>query len=76
MGIERRDENSLSPKQRKSSSSKSDDQQLRLFVSEHPDVYLQEIVEKFGTTLQSGCYACKKPKISLKKKTPLLQGDR
>jgi len=41
---------------------------LRLFVREHPDAYLREIAEKFGTTLQAGFYACKRLKISLKKR--------
>ena len=58
--IRRRGENSLPAKQRKSSSSKIDDQQLRLFVGKHPDAYLQEIAKKFGTTLQDGFYACKR----------------
>ena len=55
-------------KRRKSSPSKIDDKQLRLFVPEHPDAYLREIAEKFGTTLQAGFYACKRLKISLKKR--------
>jgi transposase len=49
-----RRENSLPAKQRKSSPSKIDEQQLLLFVREHPDAYLREIAEKFGTTLQAG----------------------
>ena len=62
-------------KQGKSSSSKIDDQQLRLFVRQHPDAYLREIAEKFGTTLQAGFYACKRLKISLKKE-PVVGGER
>jgi transposase len=73
--IRRRGENCLSAKQGKSSSSKIDDQQLRLFVLEHPDAYLRKIAEKFGTTLQARFYACKRLKISLKK-DPLLRGER
>ena len=73
--ILRRDENYLPPKQRKSSPSKIDDQQLRLFVREHPDAYLRKIAEKFGTTLQSGCYACKRLKISLKKRPLTTKGE-
>ena len=73
--IRRRGENCLSAKQGKSSSSKIDDQQLRLFVRQHPDAYLREIAEKFGTTLQSRFYACKRLKISLKK-DPLLREER
>ena len=66
--IRRRGENCLPAKQRKSSPSKINDQQLRLFVREHPDAYLREIAEKFGITLQAGFYACKRLKISLKKR--------
>jgi transposase len=73
--IRRRGKNYLPAKQGKSSSSKIDDQQLRLFVRQHPDAYLREIAEKFGTTLQSRFYACKRLKISLKK-DPLLGGER
>jgi hypothetical protein len=47
----------------------------RLFVREHPDAYLREIAEKFGTTLQAGFYACKRLKISIKKDS-LLRGER
>jgi hypothetical protein len=39
-----------------------------LFVREHPDAYLREIAEKFGTTLQAPFYACKRLKISLQKR--------
>jgi transposase len=66
--ILRRDENYLPPKQRKSSPSKIDDQQLRLFVRKHPNAYLREIAEKFETTLQAGFYPSKRLKISLKKR--------
>jgi predicted transcriptional regulator len=65
----------LSAKQTKSSSSKIDDQQLLLFVREHPGAYLREIAEKFGTTLQAGFYVCKRLKICLKK-DPLVRGER
>ena len=62
-------------KQGKSSSSKIDDQELRLFVREHPDAYLREITEQFGTTLESEFYGCKRLKISLKK-DPLLRREK
>jgi hypothetical protein len=38
------------------------------FFREHPNAYLREITEKFGTTLQAGFYASKRLKISLKKR--------
>jgi hypothetical protein len=58
----------LPTKQRESSLSKIDDQQLRLFLREHPHAYLREIAEKFDTTLQAGFYASKSLKISVKKR--------
>ena len=61
-------------KQRKSSSRKIDDQELRLFVREHPDAYLREIAEQFGTTLEAEFYGCKRLKISLKKDPLLREG--
>ena len=66
--IRRKRENSLPPAQRKSSPSKIDDQKLRLFIQENPDAYLREIAQLFGTTLQAAFYACKRLKISLKKR--------
>ena len=63
----RRHQNYSPGKQRKSSPSKIDDPQLRLFIPKHRDAYLREIAEKIGTTLQVGFYACKRLKISLKK---------
>ena len=66
--IRRRGENCLPAKQRKSSPSKINDQQLRLFVRKHPNAYLREIAEKFETTLQAGFYPSKRLKISLKKR--------
>jgi transposase len=65
--IHRRGENCLSAKQRQSFPSKIDYQRLRFFVREHPDAYVREIAEKFGTNLQAGFYACKRLKISIKK---------
>ncbi len=69
--IRRRRENNLPPKQRRSSPSKIDDQKLQLFVQEHPDSYLREIAKPFGATLQAAFYACRRLKISLKKRSPI-----
>lgn len=66
--IRRKRDNCLPPKQRRSSPSKIDNQKLQLFIQEHPDAYLREIAKQFGTTLQAAFYACKRLKISLKKR--------
>lgn len=67
--IRRKRENCLAPKKRNSSPSKIDDHKLRLFIQAHPDAYLREIAKQFGTTLQAVFYACKRLKISLKKRS-------
>jgi len=66
--IRRKRDNCLAPKQRRCAPSLIDSQQLQSFIQEHPDAYLREIANKFGTTLQAVFYACKRLKISLKKR--------
>lgn len=73
--IRRKRENSLPPKARRSAPSKIDDQKLRLFVQEHPDSYLREIAKPFGATLQAAFYACRRLKISLKKRPPIMKKE-
>lgn len=67
--IRRMRENCLAPKPRRSSPSLIDSQKLRSFIQEHPDAYLREIAKEFGSTLQAVFYACKRLKISLKKRS-------
>lgn len=74
--IRRKRENCLAPKSRRCSPSLIDNQKLQSFIREHPDAYLREIGKEFGTTLQAVFYACKRLKISLKKKDALLRGAR
>ena len=64
----RKKEQNLAPKARCSSPSKIDNDRLQKFIQEHPDAYLREIAEQFGTTLQAIFYACKRLKITLKKR--------
>lgn len=66
--IRKKRENCLAPKPRRCSPSLIDSQKLQSFVREHPDAYLREIAKEFGTTLQAVFYACKRLKISLKKR--------
>lgn len=69
--IRRKRENCLAPKPRRCAPSLIDSQKLQSFVREHPDAYLREIAEEFGTTLQAVFYACQRLKISLKKRHPI-----
>ncbi len=68
--IRREREGSLPAKPRRSAPSLIDSQKLRAFVEEHPDAYLREIAEEFGSTPQGVFYACRRLKISLKKRPP------
>lgn len=66
--IRREREGLLPPKPRKSAPSLIDSQKLRAFIEKHPDAYLREIAEEFGSTPQGIFYACRRLKISLKKR--------
>jgi transposase len=66
--IKRKREGNLAPKVRVTPSRKIDSQLLLEFISCHPDAYLREIADHFGVTIQAIFYACKRHKISLKKR--------
>jgi len=66
--IRRRQKNCLAPKARRHSPSLIDSAKLRSFIQENPDAYLREIAAEFAVTLQAVFYACKRMKISLKKR--------
>ena len=74
--MRRKRDNCLPPKQRRSSPRKIDNQKLQWFIQEHPDAYLREIAKHFGTTLQAVFYACKRLKISLKKRPHTMKKER
>ncbi|GAB4192843.1 MAG: hypothetical protein Tsb0015_15350 [Simkaniaceae bacterium] len=66
--IKRKKEGCLAPKKTKDRRShKIDEEKLRLYIEEHPNSYLREIAEFFGTTIAAVFYACKRLKITLKK---------
>src|SRR5690606_27056780 len=67
--LRRKKQNSLSPKARKTGSYKIDETRLKDYIAKNPDAYLREITEEFGTTIPAVFYACKRGKITLKKKT-------
>lgn len=58
----------LAPKSRRQSPSKIDSNKLKKYIEDHPDAYLREIATEFGSTLQGVFYACKRLKITLKKR--------
>ena len=67
--LRRMKQHNLAPKARRLGPSKIDSNKLKEYIQKHPDAYLREISEKFGTTLQAIFYACKRLKITLKKRS-------
>ena len=64
----RESEGSLSPKKRKKGSYKFNDDDLKEYIQKNSDAYLHEISEHFKTTAQAIFYACRRLKITLKKR--------
>lgn len=66
--IKRKHEGNLARKVRETSPRKIDNDLLLKFIDSNPDAYLREVAEHFGVTIQAIFYACKRLKISLKKR--------
>ena len=66
--IRRKKDDCLAPKPRKPSPSLIDSDKLKWFIEKNPDAYLREIAAEFGSTPQAVFYACRRLKISLKKR--------
>lgn len=66
--LSRQKRQDLAPRTRGSSPSKIDNDKLRKYIEDNPDRYLREIAEEFSSTLQAVFYACKRLKITLKKR--------
>lgn len=67
--LRRKKQQNLAPTPRRLSPSKIDGDKLKKYIQEHPDAYLREIAEQFGSTLQAIFYACRRLKITLKKRS-------
>ena len=68
MWIRRKNEGNLAPKKRKCTPRKIDYDHLKEFIKNNPDAYLREIAHHCGVTIQAIFYACKRLKITLKKR--------
>ena len=66
--IKLKKQGSLAPKPRRRKPSKIEDDKLRAYIREHPDAYLREIAVAFQATIVGVFYACKRLKITLKKR--------
>ena len=66
--LRRKRHNNLSPTARQTGSYKIDETRLKDYIAKNPEAYLREIAEEFGTTIPAIFYACKRIKITLKKR--------
>ena len=54
---------------------KLDSERLRAYIQKYPDHYLRGIAEEFGVTITAVFYACKRLKITLKKRHPSIKRE-
>lgn len=66
--LSRQKQQDLTPRMNGSKPSKIDSEKLKKYIELNPDSYLREIAAEFNSTLQAVFYACKRLKITLKKK--------
>lgn len=52
---------------------KLETEKLKAYIEKNPDRYLREIAEEFGVTITAVFYACKRHKITLKKRRPSIK---
>jgi transposase len=75
--LSRQKQQDLAPKMNGSRPSKIDNEKLKKYIEDHPDSYLREIAVVFNSTLQAVFYACKRIKVTLKKRPhPIRKGMR
>lgn len=67
--IKRKKEGILPPKKREANPRKIETSLLIKYLDENPDAYLREIADVFGVTIPAVFYACKRLKITLKKRS-------
>ena len=66
---------SLAPKSRIKSPYKIDNEQLKAYINEHPDAYLNEIASHFNVTSPCISIALKRLKITRKKNLPFIKKE-
>ena len=65
----------LPPKKRVALPRKIDTYRLLEYLENNPDAYLREIADEFGVTLQAIFYACKRLRITLKKRPRAIKNE-
>lgn len=74
--INREKRGCLAPcKKRKRPPNKIEEGKLRSYIEQHPDSYLREIADIFGTSINAVFKACKRAKITLKKRHPFIKKE-
>lgn len=69
--VKRKKQGNLAPDTtKKRAPQKLETEKLKMYIENHPDKYLREIAEEFGVTITAVFYACKRLKITLKKRHP------
>jgi transposase len=66
--INRKKDGILPPSKRQRDPYKIEDEKLKSYIQEHPDSFLREISEAFKVSIAAVFYACKRLKITLKKR--------
>ncbi len=67
--ISRERQQILAPNKRRPSPSKIDSNKLKQYLQKYPDAYLKEIAQESGVTIPAVFYACKRLKLTLKKRS-------
>jgi transposase len=68
IGLIEKKDGILPPSKRKRDPYKIEDEKLKSYIQEHPDNFLREISEAFKVSIAAVFYACKRLKITLKKR--------
>ena len=72
--VKRKNQGKLAPNTtRNRNPQKLEAEKLKAYIEKHPDKYLREIAEEFGVTITAVFYACKRLKITLKKRNPSIR---
>ena len=72
----RKKQGKLSPNRtRNRKPQKLETEKLKAYIAKNPDSYLREIAEEFKVTIAAVFYACKRLKITLKKRRPSIRNE-
>jgi len=73
--IKRNKQGNLPPKIKEVRPRKIDNDRLKKCIEDNPDAYLREIAEEFDVTASAVFYACKRLRITLKKRQQITKNE-